>query len=222
MNNSQSIYEPNSQIRKSRDYNEVASDESIDRAIESFKENNFIPYHVKSKEEALTKVKELIPEGASVMNGASVTLQEIGYVDFLKSGNHKWDNLHEAILAEKDPEKQGLLRRQSVVSDFYVGSVHAASEEGELVIASNTGSQLPHVVFTSPNVILVVGAQKIMPTLSEAISRLEEYVIKLEDKRMKDVYGIGTTHTKTVIFHKENPMSGRKINIIIVDEKLGF
>lgn len=203
-------------------YNIIASEESISKTILALKENNFIPYHVKTKEEALSKVKELIPSGASVMNGASETLRQIGFIDYLKSGKHSWDNLHEAILAESDPKKQGLLRRLSVVSDFYVGSVHAMSETGELVIASNTGSQLPHLVFTSPNLVLVVGAQKIMPSTTEAIKRLEEYVIPLEDKRMIDVYGFGTTYSKTLIYHRENPMMGRKFHIIIVDEKLGF
>lgn len=206
----------------SRDFNALASEESINKAIESFKENNFIPHQVKSKKDALNKVIELIPEGASVMNGASETLREIGFIDFLKEGQHKWNNLHENILAESDSEKQQQLRRESVISDYYLGSVHAASETGELIIASNSGSQLPHILFTSPNVILVVGAQKVVPTLSEAIVRLNEHVIELEDKRMNEVYGMGTTHTKTAIYHKENPMSGRKIHIIIVDEKLGF
>ncbi len=207
---------------KLHDYDTLASKESIDRTIDALKKNNFLPYQVKTKEEALAKIKEILPEGVSIMNGASVTLQEIGFIDFLKSGNHKWKNLHEAILAESDPQKQALLRRQSVVSDYYLGSVHAVSETGELVIASNTGSQLPHLVYTSPNIVLVVGAQKIMPTLPDAIRRLEEYVIPLEDKRMKEAYGMGTTYAKTVILHRENPMFGRKVHIIIVDENLGF
>lgn len=206
----------------SHDYKNLASKELIDTASKALGDNSFTPYHVNTKEEALAKVKELIPDNASIMNGSSVTLSEIGFVDYLKSGNHKWNNLHEAVLAESDPEKQSLLRRQSVVSDYYVGSVHALSATGELVIASNTGSQLPHLVFTSPNIVLVVGAQKIVPTLGDAIKRLEDYVISLEDERMKEMYGFGTTYSKTLILHKENPMMGRKIHVIIVDEKLGF
>lgn len=210
-------------INQSRDYNILASKELIEQAMSKFTENGFLPYHVKTKEEALEKVKELIPDSVSIMNGTSATLHEIGYIDLLKSGNHKWNNLHEAILAESDRQKQALLRRQSVISDYYVGSVHAVSSEtGELVIASNSGSQLPHLVFTSPNIVLIVGAQKIMPTFIDAMKRLKEYVVELEDKRMRETYGMGTTHSKTVILHKENPMLGRKIHIILVDEKLGF
>ncbi|MBI5045125.1 MAG: lactate utilization protein [Candidatus Levybacteria bacterium] len=203
-------------------YTTLATSQAIDKTIGTLKENHFIPIHVSSRKDALEKIKELIPEGVSVMNGSSETLREIGYLDILKSREHKWNNLHDVVLAESDPKKQAELREQSVLSDFYVGSAHALSETGEIVIASNTGSQLPHLVFTSPNIILVVGSQKIVPTLSEAFKRLEEHVIPLENERMKGVYGVGTTHAKTLILHKENPMLGRKIYVVIVDEKLGF
>jgi len=170
----------------------------------------------------LERIKALIPQGASIHNGGSTTLQEIGYIDYLKSETHGWNNLHANILAEADPEKQSKLRRESAFSDYYLGSVHALSETGEMVIASNTGSQLPHLVFTSPNIILVVGTQKITPTLVEAIRRLEEYVIPLEDKRAMSAYKSHTMNTKTLILHKENPMMGRKVKIILVKERLGF
>ena len=83
----------------------------------------------------------------------------------LKAGSHGWNNLHAGVLAEKDPEKQKALRRQALLSDYYLGSVHGLSETGEMLIASNSGSQLPHITFSSPNVIFVVGTQKIVPTL---------------------------------------------------------
>ncbi len=200
----------------------MASPESIQKTMVALKENNFEPILVDSKEEALAKIQELIPEGASIMNGSSKTLGEIGYTELLKKGKHEWNNLHSAILAESDPAKQAHLRRQSVLSDFYIGSAHAISETGEIVIASNSGSQLPHIVFTSPNVVFVVGANKITPSLTEALRRLKEHVLPLEDVRMKEAYGFGTTHTKTVILHKENSALKRKVYVIIVKESLGF
>jgi L-lactate utilization protein LutC len=204
------------------EFNKLADGQSIERTTLNLREHNFEPIIVENKEEALTKIIELIPDGASVMNGTSETLRQIGFVNLLKSGEHKWNNLHEMILAEPDLEKQGLLRRQSVLSDFYLGSVHGLSETGELVIASNTGSQLPHSAFTSPHLIFVVGANKITPTLTDAMSRVTEHVVPLEDERMNKVYGFGTTHAKTLILHQENPMLGRKVRVIIVKEHLGF
>lgn len=200
----------------------LASAEVIQATVDALRVRNFEPIIVGTKEEALAKIKELIPAGASVMNGASKTLEEIGFKDYLKSGEHDWNNLHAAIVAEKDPEKQTALRRQSVLSDYYLGSVHALAQTGEMVIASNTGSQLPHIVFTSPNLIFVVGAQKITLTLDAAMKRLKEHVMPLENENMKALYGVGTAQNKTVILHGENPMMGRKIRVIIVNEKLGF
>jgi L-lactate utilization protein LutC len=201
---------------------ELATQETITTTIEALKGNNFDASLVNTKEEALAKIKEMIPAGASVMNGASTTLTEIGYVDMLKSGNHPWKNIHEEILKEADPEKQALLRKQSVISDYYLGSAHAVTQNGELMIASNSGSQLPHLAFTSPNIILVVGAQKIVPSIQDGFKRIDEVIVPLEDVRMKGVYGYGTLHAKTLILHKENPAMGRKVTVIFVNEKLGF
>lgn len=204
------------------DYKTLASTETIKKLIKNLAERGIEGIFVENRKEALEKIKSLIPQGASVMNGSSVTLEEIGFVDYLKSGVHGWNNLHEAILKEEDKEKQTLLRKQSVLSDYYLGSVHAVAETGEIVIASNSGSQLPHIVFTSSHIIFVVGAQKIVPALPDAFKRLQEYVIPLEDAHMKKLYGVGTYPSKIVIFNKEPASSGRKVWMIIVGERLGF
>ncbi len=203
-------------------YAEIASKESIEKTTQNLSPRDFEPIVVNTKEEALKTVKALIPQGASVMNGASKTLEQIGFIDYLKSGQHGWDNVHEKILREKDPAKQSLLRKHATVSDFYLGSVHALTEEGEMVVASNTGSQLPSIVFNTQNLIFVVGAQKIVPNLGEAFKRLQEYVVPLEDENMKNKYGTGTMRSKTLILHRENPILGRKIRVLIVKEHLGF
>lgn len=203
-------------------FNTLASAESTENTIKNLISNGFMAEVVENKSEALEKIKEYIPAGASIHNGASVTLDQIGYIDYLKSGAHSWKNLHADILAETDPAKQAELRHKSVFSDFYLGSAHAISETGEIVIASNTGSQLPHLVYTSPNIILVASTQKITPTLADAIKRLEEYVVPLEDKRSLEAYGANTMQAKTLIMHKENSYLGRKVRIIFVNELLGY
>jgi L-lactate utilization protein LutC len=199
-------------------YDQLATAQSLEKTIKSLKENGFEAISVNNKAEALEKIKTIIPAGASVMNGSS----EIGFVDYLKSGTHGWNNLHANILAEKDATKQAELRKQSVISDFYLGSVHAVSETGEMVIASNSGSQLPHLAFTSPNVILVVGTQKITPDLSSAISRMEDYVFPLEDARAKSIGWGGSLIAKILILKKENKMIGRNFTVLFVNEKLGY
>jgi hypothetical protein len=204
------------------DYNQLATTEVVTKTIKSLNSKNIKTILVKNGGEALSKIKELIPTGASVMNGASATLEQIGFVDYLKSGTHSWNNLHEKILEESDKTKQSILRKQSVLSDYYLGSVHALMENGEFIVASNTGSQLPHIVFTSPNLIFVVSIKKIVPNFFEGMKRLEEYVVPLEDKHMKEKYGVGTSLNKVVIFKNENLMLDRKVHVILVEENLGF
>ena len=203
-------------------YNTLASKEAIQKTIDALKERGHLPELVKSKAEALKRIKELIPKDASVMNGSSRTLQEIGFVDYLKEGKHGWNNLHAAILSEKDPAKQATVRKQSTLSDYYLGSVHAITETGEILIASNSGSQLPHIAFTSPSLVLVVGVQKITPTLAHAFDRLEKHVIPLEEEHMQKTLGMGTYPSKILVVKREQPFMGRKSHVIFVNESLGF
>src|SRR3989344_4810435 len=123
------------------DYTQLASSQTVAKTVKALESRGFKAAVVGSGKEALEYIKKAIPKGASVMNGSSVTLEEIGLVDLLKSGKHEWNNLHAAVLAEQDQAKRAQLRKQAVVSDYYLGSVHALTEGGEMVIASNTGSQ---------------------------------------------------------------------------------
>ncbi|HQV65115.1 MAG TPA: lactate utilization protein [Candidatus Paceibacterota bacterium] len=203
-------------------YETVQDAALIEKAITNLSAHNFKPQIVNTKEEALELIKNMIPAGASVMNGSSVTLNEIGFIDYLKSGNHGWNNIHEAIVNETDPNIQATLRQQALTSEYYLGSVHALSATGELVIASNSGSQLPHLVFTSPNIILIVGANKITESLDGAMKRLQEYVVPKENARAQIAYGGPTYLAKTLIMHGENQALGRNVHIIIVNEALGY
>lgn len=202
-------------------YDELASKETVDRTMSALKGRNVNPVFVETKEEALEKIKELIPSGAEVMTGGSTTLNEIGFSDLMVSKNHPWKNLKDAILEEKNPEKQNKLRRESVLADYFLGSVHAVTEDGEVWVASASGSQIPSYAFTSPNVIWVVGAQKIVPDSASAADRIKSYVYPLEDKRMKSTGAPGSAIGRWLIFEREI-IPSRKINLIFVNQKLGF
>lgn len=203
-------------------YEELPSGEVVSRVVERLGEYGVEAFLVESGAEALEKIKSLIPQGASVMSGASKTLEQIGFVEYLKSGEHGWSNLRAPILEEKDRQKQMKLRKQATLSEYYLGSVHAVTETGEFIVASNTGSQLPNIVFTSPNLIFVVSTKKIVPTLTDAMKRLEEHVVPLEDKNILEKFNIHTMLTKILIFKRENPMMGRTVRMILVNENLGF
>lgn len=203
-------------------YDTIPNADIISKTAEALRERGVEVFVVSDRAEALSKVKELIPKGASVNNGSSTTLNEIGFVDYLKSDTHGWNNLHAAVLAEKDPAKQAQLRKETVFAEYYLGSVHALAETGEMIIASASGSQLSSIVSTSPNLIFVLGAQKTTPTYEDAMKRLREYVVPLEDKRMKDAGMGGTVLAKILTFEREPEFMGRKVRVILVKEKLGF
>jgi L-lactate utilization protein LutC len=203
-------------------YNTLPTEATLQKTAESVKARGINVEIVASKEEALKHIQKLIPAGASVMTGASITLTQIGLDDVLISGSHPWKNLKQDIVTEKDPAKQAALRKQSVLADYFLGSVHAISETGELVIASATGSQIPSYAFTSEHVIFVAGAQKITTSLEDAIQRVRQYVVPLEDKHMKDLGAPGTTLGKLLIFEKEVPFLQRQVTLLLVKEPLGF
>lgn len=201
-------------------YDQLAPQASIERVVAAVQGRGITPHFVPTKAQALAKIQSLIPEKSSVMTGSSTTLNQIGFTDLLKSGGHPWHNLKEAIVNEPDPEKQSALRQHSVLADYFLGSVHAVTEEGIALIASATGSQLPAYAFTSKNVIWAVGAQKIVSTLEAGFQRVREYTFPLEDARMKSTGAAGSTFGKWLIFEKET--MGRDIHLILINEVLGF
>jgi hypothetical protein len=201
----------------------LADMDRIQVTIQAQKTRGIAPEVLPGSREALARLLELIPPGAAISTGASLTLREIGFEDLLKSGSHPWKNLKAEFLAEKDPARQMLLRRQSVLADCYLGSVHAVSETGEVVIASMTGSQLSPYAYAAGSVIWVVGTQKITPSLDEGIRRVREYVLPHEDKRLRDSTGgkFGSRVGKLMIFEYESPFLNRKVTLLFVRQKLG-
>ena len=104
---------------------------------------------VGTRAEALERLTAMVPSGAEIMTGSSTTLDEIGFTEKLKLDQHGWKNLKAGILSEKDPQKQMDLRRRATFSEYYLGSVQAVTEEGEVVVASASGSQLAAYAFGS-------------------------------------------------------------------------
>ena len=203
-------------------YDTLASSDVVNKTTAALTKKGYEVFIVENKNQALEKIKTLIPNGASVMNGSSVTLEQIGYVEYLKSGKHRWIDLNAEVNAENDKEKRDKLRRETVLADYYLVSIHALIENGEFLIASNSGSQLPHIVFTSSNLIFVVSTKKIVATIDDAMKRLNEHVVPLENEHMMKLYNVCTNLNKIVIFKGELALLGRKIKFILVEEDLGF
>ncbi len=202
-------------------YAELAPAEQVKQTVAAVEARGIKVHLVDTPAQALEKIHELIPAGSDIMTGGSQTLRHIGLEDLLMSKTHPWVNLKDAILAENNPEKQGKLRAQSTLAQYFLGSVHAIAETGEIVIASGSGSQIPSYAFTSRNVIWVAGTQKIVPTLDAALKRVREYALPQEDKRMKALGYPGSAITKLLIVEAEPAMLQRNVNLILVNHLVG-
>ena len=204
-------------------YDTLPAPEIVQRTMESVKARGIHAELVETKEAALERVQALMPPNCVVMTGSSVTLQQIGFEEILISGDHPWRNFKADLLAEKDPVKQSTMRRQGTLAEFFLGSVNALAETGELVFASGSGSQLPAYAYNSRNVIWVAGAQKIAPTLDDALRRVREYVLPLEDQRMKSLGNqAGSRINRILIIEGEPAYLRRNLTLILVNQVLGY
>lgn len=203
------------------DFKTLPSQEVIDKTLTALRENGFNPVFVATKEEAKKKVLELIPEGAEVMNMTSITLDEIGIPkEINESGRY---NAVRPLLMKMDRNTQGEeMRKMGSAPAYTVGSVNAITEEGYVLNATRTGSQLPSYAYGSSHVIWVVGTQKITKNIDEGIKRIFEYVLPLEAVRANKAYNItdGSKVDKLLISYREE-VPGR-ITLILVNEALGF
>jgi L-lactate utilization protein LutC len=206
--------------KNAEQWTKIPSAANLNKTVEALKKRNLSVIVLDSKAHALQKLKEMIPAGAEVMTGSSTTLQQIGFTDYYLSGKNPWKCLATEIRDENDGEKRAALRRKSVTADYFLGSVGAVAETGELVAVDQSGSRVGAYPFAAKKVILVVGYQKITPNLEEAMRRIREYVFYLEDERAKKAYGIGTSFGKWVIIERE--IVKDRISILIVKEPLGF
>jgi hypothetical protein len=120
-----------------------------------------------------------------------------------------------------DREMQGREMRQlSASPDWVVGSAHAVTKDGSLLVASASGSQLGPIVSGAGHVILVVGAQKIVPDLETGLRRINEYCFPLEDQRARQAYGVSSGVNNVLIVNKT--VAPGRITAILVNEPLGF
>lgn len=200
-------------------FSSPASDDQIERAVKALETNGIHALVAENREEARRLFFELIPDGSEVFLGASVTLETLGIKDEIdRSG--KYDALRPKMFAMDRATQGREIRKLGGAPDIAAGSVHAVTEDGHVLIASNTGSQLGPYASGAGKVIWVVGAQKIVRDLNEGLSRIYEYILPLEEQHMQDLYKVGTNVSKILIVNKE--VRPDRITMIIVKETLGF
>ncbi len=198
-------------------FNTIPSDEIISQTAEALRKNGMEAFVVENSEAAKAKLFEIIPPGAEIMNNTSATMNTIGATEeILNSGKY---NPVRRKFPNSTPKEKNIL---GATADWVTGSVHAVTQDGSLMIASNTGSQLGSEAYASPDVIFVVGGQKIVKDLEEGKKRIYEYVLPKETERFNNAYNVttGSFVSKLLIINRE--VQKGRIRVILVKENLGF
>jgi len=201
------------------EFAELASHKQLDAAATALERNGISSSVVDSGEQARNAVRSIIPIGAEVFNNTSRTLESIGIAeDIERSG------LYQPLrprLYQMDREMQAREMRQlAATPDYVVGSVHALTEEGSLLIASASGSQLGPLVSGAGHVILVIGGQKLVPDIATGLRRIYEYCFPLEDRRAREAYGVPSGVNNVLIINRV--VTPKRVHAILVGEPLGF
>jgi hypothetical protein len=202
-----------------RRFGTAADDARVTRTAAALEANGIGVLRAADAADAKRIVLGLIPAGSQVYHGASKSLADSGITEAIeKSG--RFDPIRPRIWTMDRTTQGDEIRRLTSSPDVMLGSVHAVTETGSLVAASMGGSQLGPYVSGAGRVILVVGTQKIVSDLDEAMSRVYDYAFPLEDARAQAEYGIHSAVNKVLIINRE--ITPGRITVVLVDEVLGF
>ncbi|ONH28718.1 LUD domain-containing protein [Pseudofrankia asymbiotica] len=196
-----------------------ATAERLERAAAALTAHGFTVEILDDAAAARTRVRDLIPEGASVFTAASETLRLSGIdADINTSG--RYQAVKPRVLVMDRAVRGDDIRRLLASPDVVLGSVAAVTETGSLVVASGSGSQLPAYAGGAARAIWVVGAQKVVPDLSTALRRVEEHALPLESIRAQAVYGQPSAVNRLLVLNAE-PHPGRG-TVLLLREAVGF
>ena len=201
------------------EFSQLASREDVLTVAAALEGNGITCTVVDSGAEARAAVRSILPVGAEVYNNTSRTLEIIGVAeDIERSGQYQ---PLRPRLYQMDREMQGREMRQlSASPDWVVGSVHAVTKEGSLIIASASGSQLGPIVAGAGHVVLIVGGQKIVHNFDTGLRRIYEYCFPLEDRRAREAYGVPSGVNNLLVINKA--VAPGRITTVLVNESLGF
>jgi hypothetical protein len=200
-------------------FTDPAPAERLERAAAALTAHGFTVEILDDAAAARARIQDLIPEGASVFTGASETLRLSG-IDEDINGSGRYDAIRPRGLTMDRATQLAEIWRLMSTPDVIVGSVHAVTETGSLVIASASGSQLPGYAGGARRAIWIAGAQKVVPDLATALRRVEEHCLPLENERAMTVYGGPSAINRVLILNAElEPGRG---TVLLLREAIGF
>lgn len=201
-----------------------------EKLVGNLKQRHYEAFFCPTAQEAVEKITGMIPEGSSVTWGGSMTIRDMGLTKALhnKEGLDIWDR----DLAQSREEAQEIYRR-AFYADYYLSSVNAISEDGEIVNIDGNGNRVAAITFGPKRVILVVGINKVAQNLDAAISRARSLAAPVNMMRFADLNtpckNDGMCHdckspdsicNYIQIMRNSHPV-GRHI-VVIVGEELGY
>lgn len=204
-------------------------EERVNRTINALEKNNMSGYFVQDEKEAISKIKELVKEGNTVAVGGSMTLFEAGVIDLLRNGKYNFLDRYTQGLT---PEQIKEVFRKSFFADAYFTGSNAITEKGELYNIDGTGNRVAAMLYGPDKVIVIVGVNKIVKDLDQAILRAKETAAPANNIRLNKTtpctkvgYCMDCSNSDricneyTVIRRQGVP--GR-IHVIIVNKDLGY
>jgi L-lactate utilization protein LutC len=197
----------------------VASKELIRVVAGALERNGVTCIVAGSGAEAREAVRSILPVGAEVYNNTSRTLEVTGVAEDIERFG-QYQPLRPRLYQMDREMQRREMRQMSASPDWVLGSAHAVTEQGSLLVASASGSQLAPLASGAGHVIFVIGAQKIVPDFNSGLRRIYEYCFPLEDRRARQAYGVPSGVNNILVINKV--VAPGRVTAILVDEPLGF
>jgi acyl-CoA hydrolase len=197
----------------------LPDESALEATVVALEEHGFSVEVVGDLDAARQAVLARIPDGSSVMTNTSVTLAETGIADAINDDGSRWESARNKMFALDFATQAQQMKGIGGQPDYALGSAHAVTRDGTLVIASASGSQLASYAWGAANVIFVIGAQKLVPDLPAAHERIYQHSLPLEDARAQAAYGQHSQVGKVLEIHQEMP--GR-IHVVLIRQQVGF
>ncbi len=196
-----------------------ASKKTVDKTIGALSANNISSILFDDPKTASDYVTSLIPKGSSVLTETSITLKEMGLMSRIDE-SEEYESFRSKIFGISDASQRLKERRRMVNPDVVVGSAQAVTSSGHIYFASKSGSQLPPYAYSASKAIIVIGTQKIVGSDEDAMRRIKERCVPMENERALKEYGHGTSLNKLFIILKEE-IAGRLI-VVFINKSIGF
>lgn len=205
------------------------NEKKIEKTINNLKKNNINGYYVKDNDELINLIKDIAKEGEVVSVGGSMSLFESKVIELLRSGRYEFLDRYKENLTQEDIKE---IYRKSFFADTYFASANAITEDGKIFNVDGNGNRVAAILYGPDKVVLIVGVNKIVKNIEQAVARNRSISGPANAKRLN----LSTPCIKTgqcmecniedricceytVIKRQRNP---KRMHVIFINDTLGF